>query len=96
MRLLLQVRCVFRVLEWLVWGGSVMAIQGLHVDRALHVWMGRCTLEFILFLHALEAGACTPHPAATMIGAGATGAVIPPVIPSGGSEGGLPWEPVPP
>ena len=32
-----------------------------------------------------NAGACTPHPAATTVGAGATGAgaVIPPVIPSG-------------
>ena len=26
---------------------------GLHVGWALHAWMGRCTLEFNLFLHAL-------------------------------------------
>ena len=35
MRLLLQVRCVLRVLEWLGWRGSVMVILGLHVGWAL-------------------------------------------------------------
>ena len=31
----------------------VRVILGLHVGWALHAWMGCCTLEFNLFLHAL-------------------------------------------
>ena len=41
-----------------------------------------------------KTGACTPHPAATMVGAGATGAGCHPSrYPIWRSEGGLPWEP---
>ena len=41
---LASVMCVESVGVVGVGRGSVMVILGLHVGRALHVWMGRCTM----------------------------------------------------
>ena len=53
MRLLLQVGCLLGMMELFGWEGFVGVILEMHVGRAQHVWMGCCTLEFNLFLHAL-------------------------------------------
>ena len=68
-----------------VWPNSASTRQSLQIKYST-----ACASDAV----TTRAGACTPHPAATMVGAGATGAgaVIPPVIPSGEAREGLPWE----